>query len=100
MMLNIKPVDVSFLLAPIPSGTPMRAKAKQASENDCLEVTAFESLARSFLLRSGVVFKYERISLFVMEEALKRRFLLVSKLKRTGSTSSTVMGILVPLASS
>lgn len=52
-ILRINPVDVSLRLAPMPSGTPMRANARQARENDCLEVTALASFARSFPGMSG-----------------------------------------------
>ena len=39
-ILKIKPVDESLRLAPIPSGTPIRANARHASEKDCLDVMA------------------------------------------------------------
>ena len=51
--LRANPLEVSLRLPPIPSGMPMSAKAKQANENDCLEVTAFANLALSFLDISG-----------------------------------------------
>lgn len=48
-------MEVSFRLEPMPNGTPMRAKARHARENDCLEVTALENLARFLEVISGSV---------------------------------------------
>ena len=54
MILRMNPVDVSLRLALMPSGMPMMANARQERENDCLEVTAFFSLALSFVGMSGL----------------------------------------------
>ncbi len=95
----MNPVEVSFLRDPMPSGTPTSANARHASENDCLDVTALVSLALFLSEISGLVARYAVISELVMEEAFMRRFFLLSKENMTGSTSATLMGVLVPLES-